>query len=162
MIDYKAAMPAHQGGIMAVMEAAFDRRFGEGWNAAQIAAALAVQDRVGEVALADGCIIGFSLARCVAEEAELLLVAVQPEWRKRGVGAQLISRAIDEVRERGADTIFLEVRDANHAASALYRAQGFAPVGRRKAYYAGQDQRRHDAITMRLCLQSQSKLRVNA
>ena len=162
MIGYELAVAAHQGGIMDVIDAAFDPKFGEGWTASQIADALAGRDRVGEVAIADGRIIGFSLARCLSYEAELLLVAVMPEWRKQGVGSQLISRAIAQVGRNGAEAIFLEVRDANHAASALYRAQGFAPIGRRKAYYVGQDQVRRDAITMRRCLQLQSKLRMNS
>ncbi len=152
MIAFARADSAHHAGIMQVVTAAFDARFGEGWNPGQIDSALVSNDRVGEVAVDDGQIVGFSLSRYAANEAELLLVAVLPEWRRRGVGATLISRAIAEVERRGADAIFLEVRDANHAASALYRAQGFAPVGRRKAYYAGQDQRRYDAITMRRCL----------
>lgn len=160
MIVFVRATPAHQAGMMEVVAAAFDARFGEGWNAGQITSALAASDRVGEVAIEDTRIIGFSLARYAAKEAELLLVAVLPECRRRGVAAMLISRAISEVGRRGADAIFLEVRDANHAASALYRAQGFAPVGRRRAYYAGKDQRRYDAITMRRCLNFASNMDV--
>jgi len=158
MIAFARASSAHHAAIMRVVATAFDPRFGEGWNAGQITNALISNDRVGEVAIQEGKIVGFSLSRYAANEAELLLVAVLPEWRRRGVGATLISRAIAEVERRGADAIFLEVRDANHAASALYRAQGFAPVGRRKAYYVGQDQRRYDAITMRRCLNFTSKM----
>lgn len=153
MIRYERAGAAHVPGVMRVMALAFDGRFGEGWSAAQVTAALESAERAGEVALgADGVVVGFSLARCAADEAELLLVAVDPAWRRRGVAAALVTRVLDGARAGGARAIFLEVRDANHGAGALYRAQGFQAVGRRKGYYAGADQRRHDAITMRRTL----------
>jgi ribosomal-protein-alanine N-acetyltransferase len=152
MIVFARAGTAHTPAILTVMERAFDARFGERWNAGQVNAALLAGDRVGEIAFGDGAPIGFSLARYAAEEAELLLVAVVPQWQRRGIARMLISRAIDEVRARGAATIFLEVRDGNDAAGALYASQGFEGVGRRKGYYSGTERRRHDAITMRRCL----------
>ncbi len=152
MIAFARATPAHTSAILVVIEASFDPRFGEIWNNAQVAGALASDDRVGEVALNNGQVVGFSLARYAAEEAELLLVAVAPTWRRRGLAATLIARAIEQVRLLGAATIFLEVRDANTAAGSLYASHGFQAVGRRKGYYAGADKRRHDAITMRRCL----------
>ncbi len=146
---FARATTAHAASILAVIEATFDPSFGEMWNAAQVTGALTSSDRVGEVAIVDGEVVGFSLARYAAEEAELLLVAVRPSWRRQRVGAALISRAIEEVRARGAETIFLEVRETNDAAGILYAGQGFEAVGRRKGYYAGADRKRHDAITMR-------------
>ena len=138
--------------MVAVVADAFDPRFGEGWNEQQIVGALASADRVGEVALADERVIGFSLARHAADEAELLLVAVARAWQRRGIAASLLARATEDVRNRGAATMFLEVRDANTPAAALYRALGFEAVGRRKGYYGGNDRHRHDAITMRRTL----------
>lgn len=161
MIAFALATPQDHEGIMAVIGAAFDPLYGEAWNAGQIRTALVAQDRVCEVARKADQIIGFSLARYAANEAELLLVAVLPDHRRNGIATTLISRASADVERRGAHAIFLEVRDANHAACALYRTQGFAPVGRRKAYYAGQDRRRYDAITMRRCLKAQSSLNIS-
>ncbi len=152
MIVFSRATTAHTAAIMGVMAQAFDARFGERWNEGQLGAALIAEDRVGEIAVANDVAIGFSLARHAADEAELLLVAVAPAWRRRGVGEMLISRAVAQVRARGAATIFLEVRDANDAAGALYAKQGFEAVGRRKGYYGGIDRKRYDAITMRRCL----------
>ena len=152
MIAFVRATAPHLPGIMAVIGQAFDPDFGELWNEAQVTSVLGSPDGVGEVALIDCRVIAFSLARCAAEEAELLLVAVAPGWQRRGIAAALIARAIEQVRAQGGATMFLEVRDANKAAGALYRAQGFEAVGRRKGYYGGSDQRRHDAITMRRCL----------
>ncbi len=152
MIAFVRATDAHLPGIMGVIAQAFDAGFGELWNEDQVIGALGHPDRVGEVVLADAIVIAFSIARYAAEEGELLLVAVSPSWRRRGIGAALIDNVLDQVRARGGATMFLEVRDANDAAGALYRARGFEAVGRRKGYYAGRDQRRHDAITMRRCL----------
>jgi len=157
MIAFARATTAHTPAILAVIEAAFDPAFGEMWNAGQVTGALTSNDRVGEVALHCGQVIGFSLARYAAEEAELLLVAVAPTWRRQGVGAALIARAVEQVRRLGAETIFLEVREANDAAFALYAGQGFEAVGRRKGYYGGSDRRRHDAITMRRRVTTDSK-----
>jgi len=157
MIAFARATTAHTSAILAVIEAAFDPLFGEMWNGNQVSGALTSADRVGEIALRSGQVIGFSLARYAAEEAELLLVAVLPACRRQGVGAALIARALDQVRGLGAQTIFLEVREANRAAAVLYARQGFEPVGRRKGYYGGTDRGRHDAITMRRSVSIDSK-----
>jgi ribosomal-protein-alanine N-acetyltransferase len=82
---------------------------------------------------------GFILARAAGGEAEILTLAVAPQARRRGLGRLLIGMAARHARELGADSLFLEVAADNIAAQALYRGVGFAAVGRRKAYYGGQD-----------------------
>ena len=68
--------------------------------------------------------VGFSLLRTVADEAELLLLAVAPDHHRRGIGARCSDDFIDRAREGGAARVHLEVRDGNPAI-AMYRAAGF-------------------------------------
>ncbi|MBL6456055.1 GNAT family N-acetyltransferase [Belnapia sp. T6] len=79
---------------------------------------------------------GLVLARAVADEAEILTLAVAPARRRQGSGAELLAGAMQGAILRGAAAMFLEVAEGNAAALALYRAAGFAEVGRRRRYYA--------------------------
>lgn len=79
---------------------------------------------------------GFALGRAVAGEAELLTIAVAPEYRRAGRGRALLAGFETEAAARGADVAFLEVADDNAAARALYRVAGWSETGRRKGYYA--------------------------
>jgi len=78
---------------------------------------------------------GFALGRVTLDEAELLTIAVCPDARRRGVGRALLYACHADARSRGARTIHLEVAETNAAARALYTAAGYAPTGRRRAYY---------------------------
>lgn len=133
--------------VMAVMEAAFGDAFGEGWSRSQLAGILPMAGVSLMLARSNGgeC-AGFSLARRVADESELLLIAVVPDRRREGVGRMLLDYFLGEARDFGIKRVHLEVRDGNLAVT-MYRALGFEPVGRRRNYYQGSDRRRHDAIT---------------
>jgi [ribosomal protein S18]-alanine N-acetyltransferase len=78
---------------------------------------------------------GYACFRLGAGEAELLRVAVAPASRGRGIARQLIAAGFEHLRAAGVASCFLEVRPANASALALYRALGFEPSGRRRAYY---------------------------
>lgn len=92
--------------------------------------------------LCDGkCIIGYAVISQVLDEAELLLIGVAAEQQRSGCGRSLMAYLLDEARRRGAHRMFLEVRESNVAARALYRGFGFAEVGRRAAYYPARDGR---------------------
>lgn len=79
---------------------------------------------------------GLVLARAVADECEILWLAVAPDRRGRGIGRALLEAALERAGTLGARTAFLEVAEGNEAALALYRAAGFHPRGRRPGYYA--------------------------
>lgn len=145
--------------IMAVMEQAFDPAFGEAWNRRQISDALAlpsthalVIDAMGnelsEPSRSDdrGEPAGFVLTRAAADEEELLLIAIAPTCRRRGLGRSLIARLFERARARGSRRMFLEMRCGNPAEH-LYRDCGFEPIGRRADYYRLADGNRIDAIT---------------
>jgi ribosomal-protein-alanine N-acetyltransferase len=90
-------------------------------------------------------VIGYAVLWCVLDQGELANVAVTPGLRGQGLGAHLLSRVLDVARERGIETMFLEVRASNAKALELYRRFGFSDVGRRKGYY---DHPREDALIM--------------
>jgi ribosomal-protein-alanine N-acetyltransferase len=139
--------------IMEVMDAAFDPFWGEAWNRMQIEGALAVGNTHYWLIAPDGAhpkegeeAAGFALVRQVFDEAELLLFAIAPRWRRRGLGATLLSRTIADMKRSGVIKVMLEMRRGNPA-EYLYRAAGFAPIGVRPKYYRCSDGNRIDAVT---------------
>ncbi|RIX29308.1 ribosomal protein S18-alanine N-acetyltransferase [Sphingomonas edaphi] len=136
--------------VMRVMMAAFQPCFGEAWTRSQCAGILPMAGVTLTLAEDDDeSALGFALARTIADEAELLLIAVNPSSQRRGVGQALLMHFIEQARQAGAETLHLEVRD-NNPAIALYSAAGFRPAGRRRNYYSGADGTKHDAVTLKL------------
>lgn len=134
--------------VVAVMAAAFDPRFGEAWTRSQCAGILSMPGVRLTIARSNGAdAAGFSLSRTVADESELLLIAVEPTYRRRGIGQMLLDHFIDSARTAGASHVHLEVRDGNPAI-AMYRRAGFSPAGRRRKYYRGKDGSEFDALTL--------------
>jgi [ribosomal protein S18]-alanine N-acetyltransferase len=150
------ACPHQLDRIMAIMESAFDPAYGEAWTRRQVADALTLPSTHALVIGLDGELIpdgpnsqqpaGFVLTRHAADEEELLLIAVDPRFRYRGIGAQLISHLFAEARERAVSQVFLEMRRGNPAV-ALYSKVGFNPIGERRNYYRMANGERVDAIT---------------
>lgn len=95
---------------------------------------------------------GFALLRLIADEAEVLTLAVKSEARRRGVGRGLMVAALARATALGARRVFLEVAEDNGAARALYGRLGFADAGRRPGYYGRADGTRADALLLVLNL----------
>ena len=133
--------------VMAVMTAAFDPAFGEAWSLPQVTGVLHGAGAALLVARDGGPVLGFALIRVVLDEAELLLLAVDPAVRRQGTGARLVEAAAAVAGARGATRLMLEVRDGNPAAL-LYQMAGFVPVGRRTGYYRRTAGAPVDAITL--------------
>ena len=87
---------------------------------------------VGEL---DGRIIAYAGAWVSFNQAEVMSVAVEPEFRGQGIGTILFGELIEAVKLRGATAITLEVRPSNTAAIMLYESFGLRSVGRRRGYY---------------------------
>ena len=133
--------------IMVVMSAAFGDRYGEAWTRSQCAGILPMHGIHLTIARdEDDGVAGFSLVRHVADESELLLIAVNPARHRQGIGSQLLEAFLEQAKFDGARRVHLEVRDGNPAIR-MYRASGFAQVGRRRGYYKGSDGSRFDALT---------------
>lgn len=114
------------------------------WSADEFAVLV---DQPGVRALCAGT-DGFILLRTVADEAEILTLAVRPAARRAGLGRALVRAAAVEAARSGARSLFLEVAHDNAAAVALYRAAGFAEAGRRARYYRRGDSPAADALIL--------------
>ncbi len=87
-------------------------------------------------------IVGYAVLWCILDQGELANLAIVPRMRSKGLGNRLMARVIEVARERGVETLFLEVRESNAHALELYRRFGFSQVGLRRGYY---DHPREDA-----------------
>lgn len=87
------------------------------------------------VARAGDTIVAFAGVWLMVDDAHITTFSVHPDWRRRGVGQQLLMGVADIAREIGARRLTLEVRASNEAAQRLYERFGFEIVGRRTAYY---------------------------
>lgn len=134
---------------MDVMTIAFDPAFGEAWTLPQLAGVLAMPGTWITLARVDAMPLGFGLVRSVLDECELLLLAVAPAWRGRGVGAALLRDSLVTARRKGICSMNLEVRSTNNAIH-LYEKTGFEFVHRRPGYYRGNDGQLYDALSFRL------------
>jgi len=148
MITLRHARSQDLDAVMEIMSAAFDPKYGEAWTRSQCRGILPMAG-VRLILAQDAknskpC--GFSLYRTIADDSELLLLAVSPHAQKQGVGRFLLTEFIASSRKYGANRIHLEVRDGNSAIH-LYRSAGFISAGRRRKYYRGRDGEVHDALT---------------
>lgn len=132
--------------IMAVMETAFEPAFGEAWSRRQVEDALLLGHCQYGLAITGADCAGFYLARNGFGEVELLLLAVDPQHRRRGFARQLLEDLAVFARGRNAERLLLEMRDGNPAEH-LYRQFGFDVIGTRKNYYKLAGGLRADAIT---------------
>lgn len=133
--------------VMSVMADSFDPSFGEAWTSAQCAALLPMPGVWLTLARDGDGAKGFALSRIVADEAELLLLAVRRDAQHRGIGRLLLDRFAEIAAGRGAAQLHLEVRDGNQAIG-LYERAGFALIGRRRNYYSGPHGVSYDALTL--------------
>jgi ribosomal-protein-alanine N-acetyltransferase len=117
-----------------------DERF---WSFDDVLLALSRAGSLGYFAAdrEDGPWQGVILADVGPFSADLLYVYVKAEYRRAGVGQELLAALLAELTRRPQiEALFLEVRESNRSAQALYRKMGLTLVGRRKAYYAnGED-----------------------
>lgn len=151
MIELSAGGAPDIEAVDSVMTEAFDPRFGEAWTRSQCLGILAMPGVWLSLARVEGEIAAFALSRAIVDEAELLLIAVRPSFRRRGIGAALLRGVIADARERGVARLHLEVRAGNEAVH-LYTAHGFAKVGERRDYYRGRSGSAFDAHSYALSL----------
>jgi len=80
-------------------------------------------------------VIAYICSRIIGCEMSILRIAVSPKWRNLGIASWLLDKCFKMSRDKGVTSVFLEVRESNSAATALYDKQGFISVGKRPAYY---------------------------
>jgi ribosomal-protein-alanine N-acetyltransferase len=100
-----------------------------------------------------GCdeLVGYVLFSVIVDEAEVLLIAIRPEYRRQGLGKALLRKGLEDTELLGVKMIYLEVRKGNALAHCLYESLGFQSIGIRSNYYrnphTGESE---DAVLMRL------------
>lgn len=134
-------------GIAAIMERAFPAEFGEAWTKQQFTSAMLMPGMDLFIAQDADTITGFALTRCVVDECELLLIAVDPCNRNMGIGQAFLTAIHNNCASGGISRIFLEMRENNEAIS-LYQRFGFVITGHRPRYYKGVSGQVYDALTL--------------
>ena len=87
------------------------------------------------VALEGEQVLGYVGSQTVLDESDMMSLAVDPAFRRRGIARALVCALIEQLRKMGSRCLTLEVRASNESAQALYACLGFVQVGRRKNYY---------------------------
>lgn len=145
-ITFAPAAQCH-GPVIAVLHAAC---FGQhAWAEDSIAEVMAMPGSYGHLAVEDGSVTGFVLARAMADECEVLSIGVIPACRRRGLARGLLLAALEQARSCGARWAHLEVAEDDGAACRLYLSQGFQRVGSRPAYYERTDGASCPALLLR-------------
>lgn len=121
--------------------------FSDPWQKKDIFSYICSEDGMCFTALENGVPIAYVIGRIIAPEGEIYRIAVDENYRRRGVGYRLLSFALKTERGRGLEATFLEVRKKNIAARRLYLAYGFREIGERKNYYKNPSD---DAVLMLL------------
>lgn len=91
-------------------------------------------------------VVGYIGSQSVIDQADIMNIAVDPDYRRRGVARRLIVALETRLKQRGVEGLLLEVRVSNEPARMLYEQLGFAVVGRRPGYYS---RPKEDALIMR-------------
>lgn len=107
------------------------------------------------VAIKDIQLVGMLILWMIIDEAHIATIAIDPKFRRAGVGSQLLENALQSAAGEGARTAFLEVRAGNIAAQAMYKKFGFVEDGHRLRYYKDNHE---DAVLMSLNLVAMPKV----
>ncbi|MEJ2227210.1 MAG: ribosomal protein S18-alanine N-acetyltransferase [Alphaproteobacteria bacterium] len=139
--------------------AVHQRSFSRPWTVADFKRFANAPECHSVVAWRDGVVAGFIVINIAGGDAEVLTIAIAPEWRRQGIASLLLTRAMEDAASRGAEALFLEVGVRNDAACALYKRLGFICAGRRAKYYITPDGP-EDALVMRCSLEHTAANRV--
>ena len=120
--------------------------FSDPWSEKSIASELENPLSLWFVAMDGNRVCGYVGSQTVLGESDMMNIAVSGDYRRQGIGEQLISRLIRELSERGSHILCLEVRASNEPDIMLYEKLGFSVVGKRPGYYRHP---REDALIMR-------------
>jgi [ribosomal protein S18]-alanine N-acetyltransferase len=144
----RRAMAVHDLDAVAAVET---RSYSHPWSRGNFTDSLAA-GYLAEVLLdSAGDLVGYFIAMPGVDELHLLNITVTPDWQGQGHGQGLMAALQRHARRLGLATVWLEVREGNHRARALYRRLGYAEVGLRRGYYPA-GVRREDAVVMSLAL----------
>jgi ribosomal-protein-alanine N-acetyltransferase len=116
-----------------------EQGLGWNWDAQRVARNIARRDTNVAVASVGGDIAGFGIMRYHDSDAHLMLFAVQPAYRRAGIGATLLRWLEATAITAGVETIWLEARASNAGALAFYQACGYRLLDTMHRYYSGME-----------------------
>lgn len=120
--------------------------FSDPWSENSIASELNNALSFWLVAVEEDTVAGYIGSQTVMGETDMMNVAVHPDYRRRGIGEQLVNCLVEELKKRQSRSLTLEVRASNLPAQKLYEKLGFSEVGRRPRYYRNP---KEDALILR-------------
>jgi ribosomal-protein-alanine N-acetyltransferase len=123
--------------------------FHRGWGESEFESMLTERNTLAHRLRMGRKIVGFSVSRIAADEAEILSIALAQSHRGRGLSHNLLLTHLGHLAGRGVRTVFLEVEENNPPARRLYERAGFAVVGRRERYYRQDGGEPLNALLMR-------------
>jgi [ribosomal protein S18]-alanine N-acetyltransferase len=140
--DIRLALLSDAGRIAAMSRDYIEDGLGWNWSAARVARS--IRDCATNVVLAEANsdLAGFGIMKYLDDDAHLLLFAVKPIYRRRGIGTRLLRWLEQSAATAGTELIFLEARKSSAIARAFYRGQGYRELAVLPGYYSG----REDAV----------------
>ena len=120
--------------------------FSDPWSEKSVASELDNPLSLWLIAEADGVVAGYVGSQTVLDSADMMNLAVSQDFRRQGIGEQLVNSLTEALAEKGVKTLLLEVRISNEPAKQLYQKLGFEIVGKRPRYY---EKPREDALSLR-------------
>ena len=120
--------------------------FSDPWSEMSIAHELESLWSYWLVAVDGDTVAGYIGSQSSIDEADIMNVAVHPDYRRQGIAENLINTLVADLKKRGCHALLLEVRASNTPAITLYEKVGFAQVGSRKNYYRNP---KEDALILR-------------
>ena len=141
-MEYVLLNEKHVGQVAALEALCFSAP----WSADAICSELTNPLSVWYVAVEDGVVAGYVGSQSVLDEADMMNLAVLPEYRRNGVAKQLVLELVDHLKSQNVRCLTLEVRASNEPAIKLYECLGFSCIGRRPGYY---HKPREDALILR-------------
>jgi ribosomal-protein-alanine N-acetyltransferase len=136
----RLAHRGHAQAIAALSRDRIERGLGWSWTARRVVRSMADADTNVLVALdASDAVCGFAIMKFGDDEAHLLLLAVQAEQGRRGIGSAMVGWLEAVAGVAGVRRIFLEAREANGPARAFYRRLGYREIELLPGYYQGRE-----------------------
>ena len=120
--------------------------FSDPWSEKSVASEMDNPLSLWLIAEADGVVAGYVGSQTVLDSADMMNLAVSQDFRRQGIGEQLVNSLTEALAEKGVKTLLLEVRISNEPAKQLYQKLGFEIVGKRPRYY---EKPREDALILR-------------
>ena len=131
MIELQVMTDAHVAQVAELEKLCFS----DPWSENSVASELKNPLSLWLVALDDATVAGYVGSQSVQGEADMMNVAVHPDYRRKGIARQLVTELVAALAKKGVHSLALEVRASNAPAIALYEQLGFQQVGRRPNYY---------------------------